>query len=212
MGAGAGAGAGADDAPTHKNNRQAAVAIAASTVPLPNGSNGEGNNHFGIFACSSRLLRSPGSRDRRPESGGDMPDPLTLSMTRWLTGLPWHAASHIEIACKQFWNWSYVSEIAPLTARPCRSPSPVYIPTRHPIHPVKAARVALALLHKQSYCQVSISAASNFVAFRLVVFPVSAPLYPFRSSDPLKLFSFSFRAGNTPLPYLHPHDFRLLVH
>lgn len=50
------------------------------------------------------------------------------------------------------------------------------------IHLVKAGRMALVLLHKQSCCQVSISAVSNFVAFRLVVSPFPSP--------PLSCFSF----------------------
>lgn len=62
------------------------------------------------------------------------------------------------------------------------------------------------LLRKQSYCQVSISAVSNFVAFRLVVFTSS--LFPPLAFRSLEAVFPLFRTENTPLPYLHSYDFQ----
>lgn len=144
------------------------------------------NNHFGIFACSSRT--------RSPTDGQPWMDWLRLRLGLLLQLLLWFPNPPstpplcllLLLACELSLAWFILKlqannfEIEATFLKLLQQSAESHRPTvclavscclsRSVSVSVRMSQgagwVPLGLLHKQSYCQVSISGVSNFVAFR----------------------------------------------
>lgn len=131
------------------------------------------NNHFGIFACSSRT--------RSPTDGQPWMDWLWLLLELLLRLLLCIPESFADtgmwtLLLASYWNcrqtilklklrfWSCCTRVQ--ASSDCLFVSLSLSVSLSVWMSQGAAWVPLGLLHKQSYCQVSISGVSNFVAFR----------------------------------------------